>query len=446
MASPATVAQVFPREALFDVVIFDEASQCRLEEALPVLLRARRVVIAGDPKQLPPTRFFEAANTESDDTAAETAAEVFDRQQSEAEDLLSAALNLSVQESFLDVHYRSRDAALIGFSNEAFYNGRLLPLPGHPERHAPHSPIQLQRVDGIYADRGNEAEALAAVDIVARLLALPQPPSIGIACFNLPQRDLILDALDDRAAADPEFADRLATARERQGSGSFEGLFVKNLENVQGDERDHLILCTTFGPDAEGKFRRNFGALSRAGGERRLNVLVTRAREAVHILTSIPRAEYAVAPTADTETRITGRHYLYAYLRYAEACVRTHREDTDRPNDTTVTSSCTVRDTGRPSTVATALGQELHERLGRNTTVHWGNDGFCVDIALDHGTPAAPATLGILTDFNRYTRAPDPIAWEQFRTQTLTNLGWNLHRVWTPALFRDPTAPVAAAP
>jgi len=446
MASPATVAQVFPREALFDVVIFDEASQCRLEEALPVLLRARRVVIAGDPKQLPPTRFFEAANTESDDTAAETAAEVFDRQLSEAEDLLSAALNLSVQESFLDVHYRSRDAALIGFSNQAFYSGRLLPLPGHPERLAPSSPIQLQRVDGLYADRGNEAEALAAVDIVARLLALPRPPSIGIACFNLPQRDLILDALDDRAAADPDFAERLATARERQGSGSFEGLFVKNLENVQGDERDHLILCTTFGPDADGKFRRNFGALSRAGGERRLNVLVTRAREAVHILTSIPRSEYTVAPAADTETRITGRHYLYAYLRYAEACVRMHNEVSTRTTARTATSSCIVRETGRPSTVATALGQQLHERLARNTTVHWGNEGFCVDIAMDHGTPTAPATLGILTDFNRYTRAPDPIAWEQFRTQTLTSLGWNLQRLWTPALFRDPATPVASVP
>ena len=444
MASPATVAQVFPREVLFDVVIFDEASQCRLEEALPVLLRARRVVIAGDPRQLPPTRFFEAANTESDDTAAETAAEVFDRQQSEAEDLLSAALNLAVQESFLDVHYRSRDAALIGFSNEAFYQGRLIPLPGHPERIAPHSPILLQHVGGTYADRGNEAEAKAAVDIVARLLALPQPPSIGVACFNLPQRDRILDALDERATADPIFADRLTTARARQGSGSFEGLFVKNLENVQGDERDHLILCTTFGPDSDGKFRRNFGALSRAGGERRLNVLVTRAREAVHILTSIPRAEYAVAPGSDSDSRITGRHYLYAYLRYAEACYGAYEfPDTPAPGSVTSETSCTIQQTRRPSSVATALGPVLHEKLQRDTTVHWGNDGFCVDVALEHRTPNATHTLGILTDFNRYTRAPDPIAWEQFRTQTLEALGWSLHRVWSPGLFRDTPSALA---
>jgi len=132
MASPSTVAQIFGREPLFDVVVFDEASQCRLEEALPVLLRGARVVIAGDPKQLPPTRFFEATLADSDDSDAEDLEEVFVARQSQAEDLLSAALNLNVQQAFLDVHYRSRHDGLIGFSNEAFYGGRLQPIPGHP--------------------------------------------------------------------------------------------------------------------------------------------------------------------------------------------------------------------------------------------------------------------------------------------------------------------------
>src|SRR5690606_27420078 len=121
----------------------------------------------------------------------------------------------------------------------------------------------------------------------------------GIACFNLNQRDLILDELEARAAADRVFAERLEIARKRRGRDSFEGLFVKNLENVQGDERDHMIICTTFGPDKDGKFRRNFGALSRVGGERRLNVLVTRARDAIHVITSIPRAEYLPGEPAD---------------------------------------------------------------------------------------------------------------------------------------------------
>jgi len=315
MASPATVAQIFPREALFDVIVFDEASQCRLEEALPVLLRGKRVVIAGDPKQLPPTRFFEQALAESDDVSAETAEEVFQQQQSEAEDLLSAALNLNVQEAFLDVHYRSRNEALIGFSNEAFYGGRLQPIPGHPRNKALQTPIKLVRVDGVYHERGNEAEAKAAAALVAELLDDKESPSIGVACFNLNQRDLILDALDERAATDAKFAERLETARKRQGRDSFEGLFVKNLENVQGDERDHMIISTTFGPDTEGKFRRNFGALSRLGGERRLNVLVTRARSMVHVLTSIPRGEYASPEPLTPDQRPTGRHQLYAYLR-----------------------------------------------------------------------------------------------------------------------------------
>lgn len=446
MASPATVAQIFPREALFDVIVFDEASQCRLEEALPVLLRGRRVVIAGDPKQLPPTRFFEQALAESDDVAAETAEEVFTQQQAEAEDLLAAALNLNVQEAFLDVHYRSRHEGLIGFSNGAFYGGRLQPIPGHPRHKATRTPIQLVRVDGVYHERGNEAEAKAAAALVAELLAERKPPSIGVACFNLNQRDLILDALEERAGADATFAEQLRAARHRQGRDSFEGLFVKNLENVQGDERDHLIICTTFGPDAEGRFRRNFGALSRHGGERRLNVLVTRAREMVHVLTSIPRAEYTAAEPLDAGQRPTGRPQLYAYLRYAEQLARSLRQrqpgEEALRRDTAV--RCEIAPTSTPSPVAENLARQLQARHGVGSTVYWGNEGFCVDLALTHPALPTDVTLGLLTDFTRYPRTPDPIAWEQFRGAILAAQGWQLHRLWTHELFRDPEATLAS--
>ena len=217
MTSPATVAQVFPRDPLFDVVVFDEASQCRLEEALPVLLRANRVVVAGDPKQLPPTRFFEAGLADSAETDAETAEELFEQQQSEVEDLLGAALNLNVQEAFLDVHYRSRDEALIGFSNEQFYGTRLQPIPAHPKNKALSAPLRIHRVTGIYENRSNRAEAEKVVELVEGLLADTESQSIGIACFNLPQRDLIIDLLDERAEQNPDFASHLATARERRG-------------------------------------------------------------------------------------------------------------------------------------------------------------------------------------------------------------------------------------
>jgi hypothetical protein len=439
MASPSTVAQIFPRRQLFDVIVFDEASQCRLEEALPVLLRGKRVVIAGDPKQLPPTRFFESALTESDDTAAETAEEVFAQQQSETEDLLTAALNLNVQESFLDVHYRSRNSDLIGFSNDAFYHSRLQPIPGHPRNRAIQVPIRLTHVNGTYLERGNQAEAQAAADLVAKLLDNATPPSIGVACFNINQRDLILRALEDKAASDTVFAERLEIARRRRGRDSFEGLFVKNLENVQGDERDHMIICTTFGPDAQGKFRRNFGALSRIGGERRLNVLVTRAREAIHILTSIPRTEYTAIIPAEDGRQLNGRHQLYAYLRYAEWLVvqfekwQDELESARRDEQAQVFLSATAQ----PSPLAESLADRLLAQDNIGSTVYWGNDGFCVDLALTHPHLPADVTIGLLTDFNRYKKTPDPIAWENFRSQILQSQGWQLHRVWSPALFRD---------
>jgi hypothetical protein len=438
MASPATVAQIFPRAAVFDVVIFDEASQCRIEEALPVLLRGKRVVIAGDQKQLPPTRFFESALADSGEGDAETAEELFYQQQSDAEDLLTAALNLDVREAYLDVHYRSRHQALITFSNEHYYGSRLQPMPGHPRNEAQCAPIVLHRVDGTYHNRANPKEAAAAVALVANLLAADSPPSIGLACFNLTQRDAILDALDEKCAADADFARRLDEAKKRKGRDSFEGLFVKNLENVQGDERDVMIICTTFGPDPKGRFRRHFGALSQADGGRRLNVLVTRARSAVHVLTSIPAAEYHAAAPLPQGAVPNGRLQLYAYLRYAESLargIRKHQDEIERLRRHTK-PELKVWPSAAPSRLATALGHALLEQNNTGAHVHWGNDGFSVDVACVHPVRPADVTVGILTDFSRFHKTSDPVEWDLFRTEVLRRQGWELHRVWSPILFR----------
>jgi hypothetical protein len=444
MASPATVAQIFPRRALFDVVIFDEASQCRLEEALPVLLRGQRVVIAGDQKQLPPTRFFESALSDSADSDAETAEELFYQQQSDAEDLLTAALNLDVREACLDVHYRSRHQALIGFSNEHFYNSRLQPIPGPPKNRAATAPIRLHRVDGVYEERANVKEAAAVAELVASLLAEPAPPSIGVACFNLPQRDAILDAFEEKCEADEAFAQRLDTARKRQGRDSFEGLFVKNLENVQGDERDVMVISTTFGPDPQGRFRRNFGVLSSAGGGRRLNVLVTRARSAVHVFTSIPAAEYSAIIAAPPGAQPNGRLLLYAYLRYIESLTRglpAEAETGPLPDVNVWTSTV-------PSRLAESMGRTLLERHRTGSHIHWGNDGFCVDLVCIHPQRPEDVTIGVLTDFSRFHKTPDPVEWDLFRTEVLRRQGWELRRVWSPVMFRrleEVLAGIAAA-
>ena len=439
MASPETVAQIFPRLALFDVVVFDEASQCRLEEAMPVLLRAKRVVIAGDPKQLPPTRFFESAVTASEDEDIETDQQLFETQQGEIEDLLAAALNIEIDECYLDVHYRSRNSDLIEFSNQKFYNTRLQAIPGHPHNRSRFAPLTLYRVDGVYEKRANVAEAEKVVQIVRDLLKRGEPPSIGIACFNLTQRDLIVEKLEALAGEDIEFGKAFAAARERRSASSFEGLFVKNLENVQGDERDHMIISTTYGPDAKGKFDRRFGPVGTAGGGRRLNVLVTRARDEVHLVTSIPPAVYRHLPPIPAGETPGGPWLLFAYLVYAEQLAAAYEQHAAVMQQVHAAAEpiTAVRPNRFPSDFAQQLGSRLLAQHHIGSTVQWGNDGFCVDLALHHPTRPQDVTIGVLTDMNRFEPAADPVEWEVFRTSVMRSQGWNFKRVWTPHYFRD---------
>ena len=447
MASPETVAQIFPRQPIFDVVVFDESSQLRLEEALPVLTRGKRVVVAGDPKQLPPTRFFEAAVAQSaTDEEPETDQALFEEQQSEAEDLLSAALNLEIEQAYLDVHYRSQNADLIDFSNRSFYGSRLQAIPGHPSNRTRVAPLRLVQVDGVYDKRVNLREAEEVVALVRGLLSQPQPPSVGIACFNLSQRDAISEALETAAAAEPAFASKLAEARARRGAASFEGLFVKNLENVQGDERDHIIISTTYGPDPKGRFYRRFGPLGQAGGGRRLNVLVTRARQAVHLVTSIPRAQWASLPPLPAGQEPGGGWLLFDYLRSAEELERLYAEEYDRWQRGRASAECEVRcfETPSPSGFAQALARKLATDCEVSSEVHWGNEGFCVDVALRHPTRAEDVTLGVLCDGTRFSKAPDRVEWDLFRTAVLEGQGWKLLRLWTPQFFRDPQSAVQA--
>jgi len=441
MASPETVAQIFARKPVFDVVVFDEASQCRLEEALPVLVRAHRVVIAGDPMQLPPTRFFESAVARSDDADADLSEQsLFEDQQADVEDLLGAALNLEIEQCYLDVHYRSSNADLIEFSNRNFYEARLQPIPGHPKNRAVTAPLQLVRVDGVYDKRSNVLEARRVVEIVKELLARPNPPSVGIACFNLTQRDAIVEALDEAAAEDATFAARLATARTRKGAASFEGLFVKNLENVQGDERDHIIISTTYGPDPKGKFYRRFGPLLRAGGGRRLNVLVTRARTMVHLVTSIPQSEYVALPPIEAGRTPNGAWLLFSYLQYAEQLEKAYADEATERGATETMRAIRVLPTRAPSQLVASLAAKLADDKGLTSDVYWGNDGFCVDLALHHPTQADNVTIGVLCDGTRYTKVDDPIEWDLFRVHVLESQGWNLLRVWSPHLVRDRAA------
>lgn len=319
--SPSSLATfVDPAAVTFDVVIFDEASQVTVDQAMGALGRARSAVIVGDSKQMPPTRIGKTTGgdedlpADGDDDAAVDAMAGID----DLESILSEAVESGLPQLWLSWHYRSRDESLIAFSNERYYEGNLssLPSPGG----VPGAGVSVVRVDGqfirkedVKAGLGtlgtNPVEARAIVDSVVRRVndPLTRDESIGVVTFNVPQRDLVLDLLED--CGDP-----LVTRRLVPGS---DGIFVKNLENVQGDERDVVLFSTAFSKRSDGRpMPMNFGPLSRTGGERRLNVAVTRARKEVELFCSFDPTEIDPERTSSAGLRDL-RGYLEAAQEHA---------------------------------------------------------------------------------------------------------------------------------
>src|SRR5439155_8808659 len=215
----------------------------------------------------------------------------------------------------------------------------------------------------------------------------------------------------------------------------------KNLESVQGDERDHLIISTTFGLDPKGKFRRNFGPLGAPGGGRRLNVLITRARREIHVVTSIPRSTYAILPPIPTGQQPTGVWLLFAYLQYVEQLASDYELAYRVIQGSEASDRATIdfRKSKTHSNFAKAMAERLARRENIGSTVHWGNDGFCVDLAIHHPQRVEDVAIGVLCDTTRYSSNQDAIEWEVFRSAILEQQGWKLHRVWTPHFFRDPS-------
>ena len=281
LMNPDTASQLLPlRAGMFDVIIFDEASQIPIENALPTLYRAKRAVISGDEKQMPPTnvfikRFGDDEDHDSDDedldemmSAAERDAleDTWNRREiKDCSDLLSLGKTV-LPRSMLQIHYRSKYRELIAFSNAAFYGNHLSVPVRHPESVIQNiRPIEVIRVDGVYANQTNRQEAEKVVDLLAEKWLSPERPSIGVVTFNAKQADLIEDVLAERADTDPAFRQALSHERDRQHGGEDMSFFVKNVENVQGDERDMIIFSSTFGRDEEGSFRRQFGLLVKQG-------------------------------------------------------------------------------------------------------------------------------------------------------------------------------------
>lgn len=400
LMSPLAVARYLDAgDQHFDLVVFDEASQIPPWDGIGAIARGKQVVVVGDTKQLPPTNFFQIEIQEEE--------EVYE----ELESILDQSISAGLNEMTLNWHYRSRHESLIAFSNQAYYHNRLHLFPS-PRYDDPDLGLKWIHIkNGVY-DRGgsrtNRREATTIVqNIVERLLdPKRQAQTIGVVTLSVAQRDLILDLLDDARRANPEIDYFFDSARH-------EPLFVRNLESVQGDERDIIFLSIGYGPDAAGKFTMNFGPINNTGGGRRLNVAITRARIQTVVISSFRYDEIArdIANPAVQELR--------GFLEYAHrgkpALISQAVGSAERAFDSPFEEQ--VFD------VLTDAGWVVHPQVGVS--------GFFIDLAVVHPDYPGQYILGIECDGATYHSAKTARDRDRIRQNVLEGLGWHFHRIWS---------------
>jgi hypothetical protein len=454
LMNPDTASRLLPlRAGMFDLIIYDEASQMPIEYALPSLYRCKSVVISGDEKQLPPTSFFHSKveSTEAeifegelpDEDLSEEELEDYEetwnrREIKDCPDLLALGRS-SVPKKMLLIHYRSRFRELIEFSNDAFYRGDL----NVPARHPDHEirkvrPIEVHHIDGVYTDQTNPEEAAQVVTILAEYWkAAGRRPTIGVVSFNRKQADLIEELLVQRAVEDESF--RLAYQQEqgRKEAGEDMSFFVKNVENVQGDERDVIIFSTTFGRNGAGRFRRNFGVLGQKGGERRLNVAITRAREKVVIATSMPISEISDLLQRRGRPQ-TPRDYLQGYLQYAALISAGDLEEARASlRHLNMTQAAIEQDDGSVEDGFLAAVGDFIRELGYEPDRRDDGTAFGLDYAVPH--PAYDQYgIGVECDAPRHRILATARARELWRPKMLARAIPRIHRVSSYGWYHDP--------
>ncbi len=434
LLTPEVVSEIIPMEmGLFDLLVFDEASQMYVERGIPSIYRAKKVVVAGDHKQLRPSSLgtgrvtYDSDEDELEDSDFEIGAAL------EEESLLDLARS-RYDSILLNFHYRSKYEELIAFSNYAFYGGRLFVSPNiaKPER----PPIEVFRTDGIWQDRCNSAEADRAVELLKKFFAeRKNRETIGIITFNVSQRDLISDRIDDECARDPVFAAAVAEESRRFDNGEDVGLFVKNIESVQGDERDVIMFSVGYARNSEGRFMQRFGWLNARGGENRLNVAISRAKKKIAIVCSFEPEDLQVENLKSEGPRI-----LKKYLTYARA-VSDGNEDLAQ----SILQSFVGDDGGRFSEKSADLPvmdrvYGALVRKGYNVSRDVGIGGYTIDLAVRQGDRYI---LGIECDSRIYGISGNTRERDYHRQKYLESRGWHIHRVWTPGMWKDPDAEIA---
>lgn len=412
LMSPLSVAQYLDAaHASFDVVVFDEASQIPVWDAVGAIARGKQLIVVGDPKQLPPTNFFNRSD-DADEPAAENAE---DAPVQDLESILDECLGAGLPTLRLAWHYRSRHESLITFSNHRYYESRLITFPSSVTHDMA---VKLNVVPGIY-DRGSTRTNRVEADaIVKEILAhfsdeARRKLTMGVVTFNQTQQRLIETLLDEELRKAPDLEQRIA----EHGP---ERLFIKNLENVQGDERDLILFSITYGKDAAGRMAMNFGPLNQDGGQRRLNVAITRARVGVTIFSSIRPEDIDLS-----RTRSTGVMDLKNYLEFAAKGPRALVEQAV-PSGMEPESPLEIE-------IIRALrdkGWTVHPQVGCS--------GYRIDMGVVHPQEPGRYLLGIECDGATYHSLPTARDRDRLRQIVLEGLGWTLHRVWSTDWWTDP--------
>ncbi|MEX6508122.1 DUF4011 domain-containing protein [Jiella sp. M17.18] len=408
MMSPHALAQYAPPGTLdFDLVVIDEASQMKPEFSIGALARGAQYVIVGDQKQLPPTDFF-SGQEEGDEAEDEAGAA------DNAESILDLASARIPHKRRLRWHYRSQHPALIAYSNREFYDRELVIFPAATEDDV--SGVSCIEVDGIYQANVNPAEAERVIAearaLIYRTAEDGRDLSLGIATMNLKQRELINAEFERLAARDP-----IVRAYVERWEKTVEPVFVKNLENVQGDERDVVIISTLFGPSEAGQRpKQNFGAINRAAGHRRLNVLFTRAKRAMIVVTSLKTGD--IVPTASSSR---GVHVFKGFLDYARGGA-VYDDATGREADSPFETFVAAR--------LKAAGYDVVHQIGV--------EGFRIDLGVRH--PADPTVFiaGIECDGAPFHTGLTIRDRDMIRQQVLEGLGWAIVRIWSTDWYNDP--------
>ena len=399
LMSPISVAQYLSLEMPpFDIIVFDEASQLPTCKAIGVLARGNSAVVVGDPKQMPPTSFFSSNNGSEDDVLLD-----------DLDSILDDCLALGLPETHLEWHYRSRHESLIAFSNREFYNNKMLTFPSVNDQE---KRVKYVKVGGFYDQKKgiNEAEAKSIIKEIKRRYKNPRlnKKSIGVITFNIKQQNYIEDLLLEEYKNDIDF-DRWANERE-------EKLFVKNLENVQGDERDIILFSILFGTNQTGKLSLNFGPLNKEGGWKRLNVAASRARQEMVIFSIM---SYDMIDLSRTSS--VGVAALRSFLEFAErGKLGGAYDEKDRNKE------------GICNHIVAALKEE-----GYDCKKDVGHSEFKIDIAVINPYNPEEYILGIMLDGDVYGETKNTRDREVAQLSVLSGLGWTLHRVWTMDFWDD---------